>query len=78
MDHYAKAYPIFSKIRGYRRFQHMLHSLNGFDKSEIAKQRMKIISRWRNKLKQGGGKLCALIPESTMPHKKRTPIRCKR
>lgn len=95
MDHYAKAYPIFSRMGGYRRFQHMLHSLNGFDKNEIAKQRMKIIkfyeeygekatleafgadrkiiSRWRNKLKQGGGKLFALIPESTRPHKKRTP-----
>ena len=73
----------------------MLHSLNGFDENEIAKQRMKIIkfyeeygekaakeafgadrkiiSRWRNKLKQGGGKLAALIPESTRPRKVRIP-----
>ena len=33
----------------------------------------KVISKWRKKLKQGGGKLDALIPESTRPRKKRTP-----
>ena len=43
MDHYAKAYPVFSRIRGYRRIQKMLQSLRKFDKSEIAKQRLKII-----------------------------------
>jgi transposase InsO family protein len=43
MDHYAKAYPIFSRIRGYRRLQEMLHSLSKFDRSEIAQERLKII-----------------------------------
>jgi len=43
MDHYAKAYPIFSRIRGYRGLQNMLYSLRNFDANEIAKQRMKIM-----------------------------------
>jgi putative transposase len=45
VDHYARAYPIFSKIRGFysRRFQDMLCSLRRFSKSEVAQQRMKII-----------------------------------
>jgi len=43
MDHYAKAYSIFSRIRGYRRFQDMLYSLRRFSGSEVAEQRMKII-----------------------------------
>lgn len=43
MDHYSKAYPVFSKIRGLRRFQGMLLSLRNFDDNEAAKQRMKII-----------------------------------
>src|SRR3990172_243119 len=95
MGHYAKAYSLLSRIRGYRRFQYMLHSLRDFDKNEVAQQRMKIIkfyeeygekatveafgadrkvvSRWKKKLKEGGGRLLALIPESTRPHKKRTP-----
>lgn len=95
MDHYAKAYSIFSRIRGYSGFQYMLYSLKGFDKSEISRQRMKIIkfyeeygekaaidafgadrkviSRWRKKLKQGGGMPFALMPCSTRPHKIRTP-----
>ena len=33
----------------------------------------KVVSRWKKKLKEGGGRLLALIPESTRPHKKRTP-----
>lgn len=41
MGHYAKAYPIFSRIRGYRRFTNMLHSLRRFGKDEIAVQRVK-------------------------------------
>ena len=32
----------------------------------------KVISKWRKKLKKGGGELFALIPESTRPHKIRT------
>jgi hypothetical protein len=43
MDHYARAYSIFSRIRGYRRIQDMLHSLKVFGKSEAAIQRMKVI-----------------------------------
>ena len=33
----------------------------------------KVISRWRKKLKEGGGRLEVLIPESTRPRKVRTP-----
>jgi len=44
VDHYAKAYPIFSSIRGYRRFENMLYSLRHFDASEVSQQRMKIIT----------------------------------
>jgi transposase InsO family protein len=43
MDHYAKAYPIFSRIRGYRRYLDMLYSLRKFTRDEVAEQRMKII-----------------------------------
>jgi hypothetical protein len=43
VDHYAKAYTIFSRIRGYRRLQEMLHSLRRFSKDEVAKERLKII-----------------------------------
>jgi len=28
----------------------------------------RVISRWRRRLKEGGGRLCALVPESTRPH----------
>ena len=43
MDHYSRAYPVFSRIKGLRRFQGMLLSLRNFDDNEAAKQRMKII-----------------------------------
>lgn len=43
MDHYARAYPIFSRIRGYRGYQKMLSSLRRFDRSEVAQQRLRII-----------------------------------
>ena len=43
MDHYARAYPIFSWVRGWRRIQGMLGSLQRFDESEVAQQRHKII-----------------------------------
>lgn len=43
MDHYTKAYPIFSRIRGYRGLVDMLYSLRRFEKGEVAQQRMKII-----------------------------------
>lgn len=93
MDHYAKAYSIFSKIRGYRGIQPMLYSLRGFGESEVAQHRMKVmkfyelygeaatreafgadrkvISRWRRRLKEGEGRLSALVPRSTRPLKVR-------
>lgn len=93
MDHYAKAYSIFSRIRGYRRYEEMLYSLRKYSESEVAQQRMKVIrfyeeygekatkeafgadrkviSRWRKKLKDSGGKLMSLIPLSTRPRKVR-------
>src|SRR3990167_9431544 len=40
----SKAYPIFSRIRGYWRWVNMLYSLRKFDSSEVAKERMKIIT----------------------------------
>jgi transposase InsO family protein len=43
VDHYAKAYPIFSRIRGYRRVEAMLHSLKRFNKDEVAQERAKIL-----------------------------------
>jgi transposase InsO family protein len=43
VDHYARAYPIFSRIRGYRRFEDMLYSLRRFSRDEIAQERFKII-----------------------------------
>jgi len=38
MDHYSKAYPIYSRIRGYRRMEDMLYSLRGFRSSEAAEK----------------------------------------
>jgi transposase-like protein len=94
MDHYARAYPIFSRIRGYRRYQKMLSSLRRFSRDEVAQQRhrimefydrygeqatkeafgadRKVISRWRKKLRQYGGALEGLAPESTRPNRSRT------
>jgi transposase InsO family protein len=43
VDHYAKAYRIFSRIRGYRRFEEMLHSLRRFSRDEVAQERLRII-----------------------------------
>ena len=40
----SKAYPIFSRIRGYWRWVNMLYSLRKFDSNEVAKERMKIIT----------------------------------
>jgi transposase-like protein len=46
MGRYARAYPPFSRIRGFhgRRFQDMLFSLTRFSMSEVAEQRMRIIN----------------------------------
>lgn len=43
MDHSAKAYPILSRIQGLPKGYAMLTSLQKFDASEVAKQRLKII-----------------------------------
>ncbi len=43
MDHYAKAYPIFSRIKGIEEVKTMLRSLKRFSKDEVAKERLKII-----------------------------------
>jgi len=43
MDHYAKAYAIFSRIRGYRRYRQMLSSLRKFSRDEVVQQRMRIM-----------------------------------
>ncbi len=47
MDHYARAYPIFSRIRGYRRWNTMLESLRIFDADDVAKKRMEMIAFYR-------------------------------
>jgi|GEM_PF-5584110 len=44
MDHYAKAYPIFSRIRGYRRWNDMLKSLRKYTRDETAQKRMEMIT----------------------------------
>ena len=43
MDHYAKAYPIFSRIRGLEEVKQVISSLRKFSKDEVAKERLKII-----------------------------------
>ncbi|MCX8030360.1 MAG: hypothetical protein N3A59_02120, partial [Thermodesulfovibrionales bacterium] len=93
MDHFAKAYPILSRIRGWRGFKSMVASLRVFSKSEVAKERLKIIkfyekhgeeatkeafgvsrkliSKWRRRLKERGGRLEALVILSTRPKRVR-------
>ena len=53
MDHYAKAYPIFSRIRGYRGFIKMLYSLREFSDSEAAEQRIRIIKFYEQLWREG-------------------------
>lgn len=43
MDHYAKAYPIFSRIKGLKEVKTMLKSMRLFSKDEVAKERLKIL-----------------------------------
>ena len=43
MDHYAKAYPIFSRIKGIEEVKTMLKNLRRFSKDEVAQERLKII-----------------------------------
>lgn len=44
MDHYAKAYPIFSRIRGIEEVKTMLKSLKRFSQDEVAQERIRIIA----------------------------------
>jgi len=44
VDHYARAYPIFGRIRGLKEVKKMLSSLRRFSQSEVAQQRMKMIN----------------------------------
>ena len=43
MDHYAKAYPIFSRIKGIEEVKTMLKGLKRFAKDEVAQERLRII-----------------------------------
>ena len=43
MDHYARAYTIFSRIRGLEEVKKVILSLRKFSKDEVAKERLKII-----------------------------------
>jgi putative transposase len=43
MDHYAKAYPIFSRIRGLEEVKKVIASLKRFSEDEVAKERLRII-----------------------------------
>lgn len=43
MDHYSKAYPIFSRIRGLEEVKKVLTSLKKFSKDDVAKERLRII-----------------------------------
>ena len=47
MDHYAKAYPIFSRIRGLEEVKRMLKSLRRFSKDGVAQERLKIIEFYK-------------------------------
>jgi len=47
MDHYAKAYPIFSRIRGLEEVKRMLKSMKRFSKDDVAKERLKIVEFYR-------------------------------
>ncbi len=43
MDHSAKAYKIFSRIKGIEEVKTMLASLRRFAKNEVAQERLRII-----------------------------------
>jgi len=43
MDHSAKAYKIFSRIKGYEEVKEVLKSLKRFSKSDVAQERLRII-----------------------------------
>jgi len=47
MDHYAKAYPIFSRIRGLEEVKRMFKSMKRFSKDDVAKERLKIVEFYR-------------------------------
>jgi len=95
MDHYSKAYPIFSRIAGGKKVISMISSLRRFDRDEVAAERLKmikfyqkygekatkeafgadrrVISRWRKRMDESGGRLASLVPYSTRPKSVRTP-----
>ena len=79
MELYAKAYPVFSRTRGFysRRFQDMLWSLGRFSKTEVAQQRMKIIKFYEEygekttkEAFRARGKLLALLLLSSLSQDK--------
>jgi hypothetical protein len=43
MDHYARAFNVSSRIRGYRRYRQMFSSLRKFARDEVAQQRLRIL-----------------------------------
>jgi transposase InsO family protein len=43
MDHYARSYPIFSRIKGLEEVKKVIASLKRFSKDEVAKERLRII-----------------------------------
>jgi hypothetical protein len=43
MDHYARAYPIFSRIRGLEEVKKVISSLKRFSRDEVAKERLRVI-----------------------------------
>ncbi len=65
MDHYAKAYPIFSRIRGWRRYQSMVASLRRFSENEAAQQRLKIIQFYEKHGEEAttAYRICSVIPD---------------
>jgi len=47
MDHYARAYPIFSRIKGLEEVKRVLKSMRRFSKDEVAQERLKIIEFYK-------------------------------
>jgi transposase InsO family protein len=47
MDYYAKAYPIFSRIKGLEEVKRVIKSLRRFSKDEVARERLKIIEFYK-------------------------------
>ena len=60
MDHYAKAYPIFSRIKGLEEVKKVVSSLRRFNKDEAAKERLRIIEFYDEFGEKATGKALAL------------------